>query len=99
MFKILAGLIIVLALVIGIVPQFTDCQSHGRAIALANGTTVPMKCHWTARRHWAWQFHSWAWAASRRSLSARRAGESSPSWAAPGRHCHLAAHPPHRRLR
>jgi hypothetical protein len=49
MFKILAGLIIVLALVIGIVPQFTDCQSHGKAIALANGTTVPMKCHWTGQ--------------------------------------------------
>ena len=48
MFKIAAAIIIVLALVIGILPQFTDCQSQGRAIALQNGKTVPMKCHWTA---------------------------------------------------
>jgi hypothetical protein len=49
MFKILAALIVVLALVIGIVPQFTDCQSQGRAITLANGSTIPMKCHWTGQ--------------------------------------------------
>jgi hypothetical protein len=49
MFKVLAALIVVLALVIGIVPLFTDCQSQGRAIALANGSTVPMKCHWTGQ--------------------------------------------------
>ena len=48
MFKIAAAIIVVLALVIGILPQFTDCQSQGRAIALQNGKTVPMKCHWTA---------------------------------------------------
>ena len=48
MFKIAAVIIVVLALVIGILPQFTDCQSQGRAIALQNGKTVPMKCHWTA---------------------------------------------------
>jgi hypothetical protein len=47
--KVAAGLILVLALVAGIVPQLTDCQSQGRAIALANGKTVPMKCHWTAQ--------------------------------------------------
>ena len=46
--KIAAVLIVVLALVIGIVPQFTDCQSQGRAIELPNGKTVAMKCHWTA---------------------------------------------------
>jgi hypothetical protein len=45
--KILASLIILLGLVIGIVPHFTDCQSQGRAIELANGKTVAMKCHWT----------------------------------------------------
>jgi hypothetical protein len=39
--------LIVLALVIGIVPVFTDCQSQGRALNLQNGKTVPMKCHWT----------------------------------------------------
>jgi hypothetical protein len=42
-------LFIVLALVIGIVPLFTDCQSQGRALELANGKTIPMKCHWTGR--------------------------------------------------
>jgi Domain of unknown function (DUF4418) len=46
--KIAAALVIVLALVIGLVPQFTDCQSQGRALVLQNGKTVPMKCHWTA---------------------------------------------------
>ena len=46
--KIAAIAIVILALVIGIVPQFTDCQSQGRALTLQNGKTVPMKCHWTA---------------------------------------------------
>ena len=45
--KLAAGLLIVLALVVGVVPAFTDCQSQGRALALANGNTVPMKCHWS----------------------------------------------------
>ena len=48
MFKIAAAIIVVLALVIGILPQFTDCQSQGKALVLQNGKTVPMKCHWTA---------------------------------------------------
>jgi len=38
---------IVLALAISILPLFTDCQSQGRSLELANGKTVPMKCHWT----------------------------------------------------
>ena len=46
--KVLAAIIIVSALVVGILPQFTDCQSQGKALALQNGKTVPMKCHWTA---------------------------------------------------
>jgi hypothetical protein len=45
--KIIASIFIIFALVVGIVPQFTDCQSQGRAIELANGRTIPMKCHWT----------------------------------------------------
>lgn len=45
--KILGTLLIVMALVIGIVPQFTDCQSQGKALTLENGRTIPMKCHWT----------------------------------------------------
>jgi hypothetical protein len=39
--------IILLALVIAIVPAFTDCQSQGRALTTEDGKTVPMKCHWT----------------------------------------------------
>jgi hypothetical protein len=46
--KILGGLLIVLGLVIGIVPMFTDCLSQGRQLATTAGMMVPMKCHWTA---------------------------------------------------
>jgi len=46
--KVAAVLMVVLALVIGIVPQFTDCQSQGRALELPTGKTVAMKCHWSA---------------------------------------------------
>jgi hypothetical protein len=45
--KIVGIAFIILALVIGIVPMFTDCQSQGRAIELPAGKTIPMKCHWT----------------------------------------------------
>lgn len=46
----IAGIVIVvLALVLGIVPQFSDCQSQGQVITLPNGNSMPMKCHWTAR--------------------------------------------------
>jgi hypothetical protein len=38
----------VLALVAGIVPQFTDCASQGRNLTTSTGMTVAMKCHWTA---------------------------------------------------
>ncbi|MGE5620351.1 MAG: DUF4418 family protein [Sphingomonadaceae bacterium] len=41
-------IVIALALSIAIVPQFTDCLSQGRQLTLANGSNVPMKCHWTA---------------------------------------------------
>ena len=45
-----AGIVLILlALAIGVVPQFTDCHSQGRMIELANGRTIDMKCHWTAR--------------------------------------------------
>jgi hypothetical protein len=47
--RVLSVAIIALALVSGILPQFTDCQSQGKAMQLANGMTVAMKCHWTAR--------------------------------------------------
>jgi len=45
--KVIGAIIVVLALVVGVVPQFTDCLSQGQAIELPNGTTLPMRCHWT----------------------------------------------------
>ena len=45
--KVMGVFSIVLALAIGILPMFTDCLSQGKALELANGKTVPMKCHWT----------------------------------------------------
>lgn len=45
--KFLGATIIVLALIIAIVPAFTDCQSQGRSLTTKDGKTVPMKCHWT----------------------------------------------------
>lgn len=44
--KVIGGLIIVMALVLGIAPMFTDCASHGRALTTDTGKSVPMKCHW-----------------------------------------------------
>ena len=49
MSKGLGVAIIVLALAIAIIPQFTNCEAQGRQLTLANGTTTPMKCTWTAR--------------------------------------------------
>ncbi len=46
--KVAAVLIMMLALIIGIVPQVTDCYSQGRTLALANGGTTQMKCYWSA---------------------------------------------------
>lgn len=48
MYKTLGVVIIVLALVIGIVPQFTDCLAQGRSLKTTDGKSVPMKCHWTS---------------------------------------------------
>jgi len=45
--KAIAVILIILALIVGIVPQFTDCLAQGRAIELPNGKSLPMKCHWT----------------------------------------------------
>jgi hypothetical protein len=49
MIKVLAVVFVVLALVVGIVPQFTNCQADGKALTLASGKQVAMKCLWTAR--------------------------------------------------
>lgn len=47
--KVVAILMVVLAILIGVVPQFTTCASQGRHLTLANGREVPMKCHWTGQ--------------------------------------------------
>jgi hypothetical protein len=47
--KITAVLLVLLAVLIGVVPMFTDCHSQGRMLTLENGNHVDMKCHWTAR--------------------------------------------------
>lgn len=47
--KVAAVVIMLLAIAIAAVPQFTDCQSDGRQITTADGRQIPMKCHWTAR--------------------------------------------------
>jgi hypothetical protein len=46
--KITGALIVVLALVIGIAPLFTDCLAHGRSLTTTTGMSIPMKCHWTS---------------------------------------------------
>lgn len=45
----LATLTIVFALIIGVAPQFTNCEAQGRLLTLEGGRQIPMKCHWTAR--------------------------------------------------
>ena len=47
MFKVFGVVLVVLAIAVAVVPMFTDCQSMGNTLVLANGNTVPMKCHWT----------------------------------------------------
>ena len=49
MFKVLAVIIIILALIVIIVPQFTNCDADGRSLTLESGKQVPMKCLWSAR--------------------------------------------------
>lgn len=45
--RVIAGIIILLALVIGVVPQFTDCYAQGSVIEMPNGDEMPMRCHYT----------------------------------------------------
>jgi hypothetical protein len=46
--KLQAVILILLAIVIAVLPQFTDCESQGRHLVLADGRAIPMKCHWSA---------------------------------------------------
>jgi hypothetical protein len=47
--RIPAVAIALLAILIGVVPSFFNCQYDGKTLSLANGREVPMKCYWTAR--------------------------------------------------
>jgi hypothetical protein len=47
--RVVGAVMMVLALVSGILPQFTDCASQGRQLTLQDGRQIPMKCTWTAR--------------------------------------------------
>lgn len=47
MFRVFGITLIVLAIALAVVPNFTDCQSQGKAIELPSGKTVAMKCHWS----------------------------------------------------
>lgn len=46
--KVLAASLVVLAVLVSVVPQFTNCESQGHRMTLASGRQVPMKCYWTA---------------------------------------------------
>jgi hypothetical protein len=46
--KLQAVILMLLAIVIAVLPQFTDCESQGRHLVLADGREIPMKCHWSA---------------------------------------------------
>lgn len=47
--RILGISIVLLAILIAVIPQFTSCYAQGKQITLANGNQIPMKCLWTAR--------------------------------------------------
>ena len=47
--KIPAVLIVILAILVGTLPYFFNCQYDGKALTLENGRQVPMKCYWTAQ--------------------------------------------------
>ncbi len=46
--KIIGIIIMALAVLIAVVPVLYNCQHDGKALTLANGMKVPMKCFWTA---------------------------------------------------
>jgi hypothetical protein len=48
MSKFLGITLIVVALAVALVPQFTTCESQGKSMTIMGGMSVPMKCKWTA---------------------------------------------------
>ena len=49
MFKVFGVVLLVMALAIAIIPNFSDCNSQGKFITMASGKTTDMKCHWTGK--------------------------------------------------
>ncbi len=47
--KVAAISLVLLAVLIAVVPIFSDCLSAGWMLTLDNGREIPMKCHWTGR--------------------------------------------------
>ena len=47
--KVAAAVVMILAVLIAAVPQFTNCHADGRVLVLESGKEIPMKCHWSAR--------------------------------------------------
>jgi len=47
--KVAAVIVMILAVLIAAVPQFTNCHADGRVLTLENGNQIPMKCYWSAR--------------------------------------------------
>jgi hypothetical protein len=41
-------IIIILAVSVAVIPQFTTCGSQGKTITTSTGAVIPMKCTWTA---------------------------------------------------
>jgi hypothetical protein len=48
MFKYFGIALVCLAIALAFIPRMTDCQSQGDYATLANGTSISMRCHWTA---------------------------------------------------
>lgn len=47
--RFLGVALLVFAVAIATIPQFTSCQSQGKVLELANGKTTSMKCYWTGQ--------------------------------------------------
>jgi hypothetical protein len=45
--NVLSVVMILSALTLAIAPRFTDCESQGKMLTVADGRSISMKCHWT----------------------------------------------------
>jgi hypothetical protein len=46
--KAMGVLILIIAVAIAVIPQFTNCFYAGKALTTDAGKQIPMKCYWTA---------------------------------------------------